>query len=146
MGYSAIIFKGGTKKLKGSPNYEHGAMFVARKVTTKTGCTRFINVTIGKVLASKLGLTAKSHNVSLLFGDGEEAGQLAVKLDQKTGPFIVTRATSGKYGLTINAPTAADILALEFKTFYDEKAQAIQIKATEPAWAVFNVESIMVKL
>lgn len=109
--------------------------------STAAKMSRYIRVKIGGDLARKASFSFDSHRCHLLTGGGDEAGQIAVVVDDKDGSFVAKRKTDGRYEITLNSRAAAGIFALEFKQF-DREGGIVPMNGS-PAFITFDAKPIM---
>ncbi len=97
-----------------------GIRFLPRKLGSRRNpgeFTRYIELTIGKGLATRLHLQGERSAMRLLFGTGEDAGKIAMTVDRTAGKFVVKARKNGTWTVTINAATADGLFALDFPAF-----------------------------
>lgn len=104
-----------------------------RKFAAKMGLRRWIQILVGKDLASKLALTRPEQMVRLLFGSGDDAGTLLLSADQAAGKFQAHRDKQGRYSLKINAATAEGLFALEFTEFSVIEPEVLRAPGCAPS-------------
>ena len=109
------------------------------------GKTHYIQLQIGASLARGLCLTAERHQLRLLFGIGEDAGQIMLAVDNTAGKFLAKRDKKGNYVSTINAATADGLFALQFPAFTVAQVE-VQRAPGCPAAAVFAASPEMLKV
>lgn len=78
--------------------------------------TRWITIRIGADLARAAGYHQASQPVDLAIGTGNDAGKIAVLLNQR-GTFTAKGKPGKNYAITINAASAEGLFALEFESF-----------------------------
>ena len=89
-----------------------------RTFKSKHGVKHWIEITIGEHLSRKICLSKPKHGMRVLFGTGEDAGKIAVAVDDEKGRFSAKKAkSSGRYVLSIGAASAEGLFALEFPVF-----------------------------
>lgn len=110
-----------------------GVLVRPRKFTAKMGLRRWIQILVGKDLASKLALTRPQQMVRLLFGSGVDAGTLLLAADQAAGKFQATRDKQGRYSLTLTAATAEGLFALEFAPFSVIEPEVLRAPGCAPS-------------
>lgn len=141
MAYSVLVNK--AKSTSGAPDFSAGAKIAARKMNATKGGrlpSEYISLTLGNKLAAGLHLSLERHNVALLFGNGDETGQIAMTVDNQNGMFGAKRNKSGQYTITISKETAEGLLKLTFATFYREKVELVKIDATKPVFAIIDIK------
>ena len=145
MGYSVLINK---TAMTGAPDFAKGVKVASRKMTaTKNGRagSEYIQLTIGKLLAAGLHLSLERHKLTLMFGNGEEFGELAMTVDNERGMFAAKRNKQGQYLLSISKETAAGLLHLEFDSFYREKVDLVKIDPAKPVFAIVDIAPALVR-
>jgi len=103
--------------------------------------SRYIRVKIGADLARKASFALESHRCHLLLGGGEEAGQVAVAIDDKDGAFVAKRKADGRYEIAITARAAAGLFSLQF-TQFDREGGIVPMNGS-PAFITFEAKPIM---
>lgn len=115
-----------------------------RKFAAKTGLKRWIQIAIGVGLARRLALTLPQQLLRVLFGTGEDAGQLLIAADQTAGKFLAKRDKQGRYILTIGSASAARLFALEFPGFLVIAPEVLRAPGCPPS-VCFPVSAEMLK-
>lgn len=121
-----------------SPN---GVRVRPRAFKTKHGTKHWIEINLGKSLATKLSLLGDESGLRLMVGTGEDAGKLSLTPDQG-GRFKAKRCKSGSYRVAINAASAEGLFALGFDAF-----AVIDVEVLAPPgkgkFAVFAISEAM---
>lgn len=79
--------------------------------------SRFIIMKIGETAAQRGSFRAEKHKCHVMIGSGEDAGKLAIVLDDSAGKFEAKRKKDGRYELTIRASAAEGKFNLTFPPF-----------------------------
>ncbi len=130
------------------PDWEAGAKISARKLGRKAkgggvNEVRYIQITLGRKLASGMSLMQETHRLTLQFGTGNDAGKLALSVDNSSGEFPVKRDAQRRYRLSLNAATVADWLKLEFPVLFLPKVELVKLDQAKPVFAVLDVGKIV---
>jgi hypothetical protein len=126
---------------------DDGVKVTSRSLGTRGGgVARYISLTIGAKLARGIALGAPEHKLRLMFGTGDDAGKIAVSVDQEAGRFLAKRNKRGGYALTINAATAEGLFSLTFPAFTVSRCEAIRPTNGQPPRFVFKASAEMLKV
>ena len=79
--------------------------------------SRTIFVKVGPDVARRGSFTRPDHKCHVLLGGGEDAGQLAIALDDSLGKFKAKRRADGRYEIAVSGTAAAGRFALIFAAF-----------------------------
>lgn len=115
-----------------------------RVVAMKSGKSdryHHIRVKVGADVARRGSFTKTEHRCHLLAGSGEDAGQLAIALDDLGGAFVAKRRVDGRYEIAVNARAAAGLFSLQF-TQFDREGGVVPMNGS-PAFITFDAKPIM---
>lgn len=78
----------------------------------------------------------------LQFGDGSDAGKIALSVDVTNGGFEAKKDKQGRYALTINQRSAEGLFALDFPAFTVSPVEVKERPHTPPL-AIFKASDPM---
>jgi hypothetical protein len=89
------------------------------KVRNSDKLTRYSIIKVGSKLATVARFVGNDHRCNVLLGSKEDAGKLAISLDDTTGKFVAKkRANDGRYEIVVREASAKQHgLAVEFAEF-----------------------------
>ncbi len=103
--------------------------------------SRYLRIKIGADLARRGSFTRGEHKCHLLAGSGDEAGQLAVVVDDSGGAFVARRKADGRYEIAVTARAAAGLFSVQFNQF-DREGGVVPMNGS-PAFITFDAKPIM---
>lgn len=92
------------------------AVMVQRTLACGGQEVRYIKISIGTQLATRLGLKDAGHPARLMLGSAADAGMIGVFLDED-GAFEARRQKGGGYCVTLSARDAEGRFTLDFPRF-----------------------------
>lgn len=101
----------------------------------------YISILIGNALAARLGLREAGHPVSLAFGNGNDAGKIAITVG--AGDFAAKGKPGKPYQVSINRVSAEGLFAWQFSTFERTPLEAIRPERGGGAMTVFTATAEM---
>ena len=133
MGFAEIECLGAAVPLDALPR--DGLLVTTRAAPYKPGrvgpVARYIVVRIGVGLAAKLKLLGQTSAARLLFGNGDDAGKIALTVDQ-AGRFAAKRRKDGSWTITINAASAEGLFSTDFPAFCVIEPEVIALAGKAP--------------
>lgn len=130
----------------GKVDISAGARIRWRKLKRKhgEGYSEYAYVTIGSKAALALALKSEKHGLAVMFGSGEEAGKLAITVDNEKGKFVIKRTNGGDYTFTLSSDTVAGKLKPWFDTIELEKIEIVKTDPAKPYFGIINISEAVV--
>ncbi len=135
-----------SKNKKPNHDFSSGVRIQGRQMKSRINgnVSKYIQITLGKQLASSLIMTMPHHNLILQFGTGEDAGKLAITLDNQQGQYPSKRSKNGQYSVSIPAAVAQGRMLLEFNTIYQSEVTMLRAE-NKPRILILDISAICIK-
>jgi hypothetical protein len=127
----------------GKVDISAGARVRWRKLKRKhgEGYSEYAYIVVGAKAATALALKSEKHGLSVMFGTGEEAGKLAITVDNEKGGFIAKRTNGGDYSFTMSSETVAGKMKAAFDTIELEKIEIVKIDPSKPYFGIIDISA-----
>lgn len=102
--------------------------------------SRYIRIKIGSELARRGSFTQAEHKCHLLRGEGDEAGQIAVSVDDRDGSFVAKRRSDGRYEIAVGQVACNGTFVLDFPQF--DREGGVVPMANAPAFITFDASPL----
>jgi hypothetical protein len=115
-----------------APSFENGARISYHELTPRGGGApaKYVKIQLGKNTATALSFMSDKHNCRVMFGEKEDAGQIAVQVDNKDGDFPASRNKARVVSITIKGATAARLFNFGFKPVFLDKVDIVALPSS----------------
>lgn len=118
-----------------------GARLQFRRLRRGERETRFLMLTIGRQASRKLALQSENTKVHLLFGTGEDKGQLAITVDNTDGAFMAKRNKQYEYIVPIPMASVTGKVNVPFETIYCKTMEIKKLDPTKPVFGIIDISA-----